>query len=121
MEASTITRNGFQRPGNSYNVVSNQHFRKIQVLFVFSTIVSQTEVLTTSRNSFHKTGSSYDVVPNQHFREQNSNPIHVFDFCQVKWKRLRPPKMVSRKPEVDITSFRIKNFRKLSNPIHVFD
>ena len=104
-------------------------FEKIQVLFMFSTIISQTEVFTTSVNSFQKTGSSYDVVPNQHFREQNSNPIHVFDFCQVKWKRLWPPEMVSREPEEVITSYRINVFEKfqvmymfstLSSPMEAF-
>ena len=111
MEAFTTFRNGFRRTGSSYNVVSNQHFRKMS---------SPVRVFDYCQSN----GSVYDLQKqfpdnrkqlrcrHQSTFSKNSNPMHVFDFCQVKWKRLRPPEMVSREPEVVITSYRINIFEK---------
>ncbi len=96
-------------------------FEKFQVLFMFSTIVSQTEVFTTSVNSFQKTGSSYDVVPNQHFFRTNFKFYACFRPLSSQMEAFTASRNSFQKTGSSYNVVSNQHFRKISSPVHVCD
>ncbi len=117
MEVFTTSRNGFQKAViTSFQI---NIFEKFQILYVFSTIVSQMEAFTTPRKSVSRKPEVVKTLSRINIIEK-CQILFVFSTISSQMEELTTSKNGFQKSGSSYNFVQNQHFRNMSNPIRVF-